>query len=537
MTVLKSLFFYTLAVNSSLMKRFSKICMGVLCLLLLSGTGYLIYQFSVKGAYYEYKTRYDVKNEPKTTFTYYFFWYDNNSGGDATETVHIYNNPQGYYKISNSTLINQTFTIANNAYLLLNISELNLANYDFDMFQVQFNSTTEPLTLFGIQNSDYAKFLEDPMNQNSQINRFEYRSATSGFLRIPFRKSNVTTVAIQNFGLNPVQFSIIGKIFNDTLSHHPDPSKFRGDFSYKNVNWHKYELENIMRAGIDVILPIYWGSWSGEFNTIGMQYLVDALKLMEAEYGLAAIPKVGMFMDTTGFLVARGTEPDLTTEDGKMLFSKFVNEFFAFFPEKYLFHINGAELVWMYGANFIKKIDDSTFDYARLNYTATFGATRNLEFVGVGFMEDARRTQLGAYSWGVSLGGANLNRRGIAIGSIGPGFYAEGAYRCGCQFDLGIRTRERQGGQYYIDSFHKVIQGSQWIVIEVWNEYHEGNDISYTMEYKDLYINLTQQLIKEFHATQIIDWRDNDSIITATVIVAVIFFGVLIKEKRKELKK
>jgi hypothetical protein len=212
-----------------------------------------------------------------------------------------------------------------------------------------------------------------------------------------------------------------------------------------------------------------------------------------------------------------------------------VNEFFAYLPAKYLFQVKGAELVWMYGRNFIGAIDDSTFDFARKKYSEQFGTMRKLAFVGVGFLDDARRSQIGGYTWGVSLNGARLNSRGIAIGSIGPGFYAEGAYRCGCQFDLGIRERDRANGQYFVDSFNQVKQNAQWIVFEVWNEYHEGNDLSYSLEYKDQYINLTRKLIDEFHTIALIDWRINDSILTATGCVGLFQIGVVIKDKKRNL--
>lgn len=515
--------------------RFYTLSKLFLTLLVLTGTGYLTYELAFDGASYDYQTRWEVRNEPKTTFTYYFFWYDNNSGGDAALTTHIYNHPTNF-GIKNSTLINITTTIAANSVQTYNISALNPDCHDFDMFQVKYNSTFDNLTVYGLTEADYAKFQTDPMNYQLSITRYEFRNGSFGYLRIPYRRTNVKYVVVHNQQASTVQYSIIGNIFNDTLSHHPDPTKFEGDFSYKNVMWHKYEIENIMHAGIDVFLPIYWGAWSGEFNTIGMEKMVDALELLEAEYGLDAIPKVGLFMDTTGFLVACGSPPDLTTADGKALFSTFVNEFFAYIPEKYLFKVNGADLVWMYGSNFIAKYNDSTFDNAQEMYKQKFGENRKLAFVGVDFTEHARRSQLGAYTWGVSLNGARLNSKGIAIGSIGPGFYAEGAYRCGCQFDLGIREQKREGGQYYIDSFRQVMQGSQWIVIEVWNEYHEGNDISYTLEYQDLYINLTRQLITEFHTTPFIDWRDNDSYIIATIGALGCLIFVVFMDKNRAKK-
>lgn len=111
-------------------------------------------------------------------------------------------------------------------------------------------------------------------------------------------------------------------------------------------------------------------------------------------------------------------------------------------------------------------------------------------------------------------------------------FYSEGAVRCGCQLDLGIRNRDRNNGQYLIDSFNQVKESAQWIVFEVWNEYHEGNDLSYSLEYQDQYINLTRQLIDEFQSIRFFDWRPFDSILTGTAISSVALIGIIIKGKK-----
>src|SRR5262245_46865737 len=44
---------------------------------------------------------------------------------------------------------------------------------------------------------------------------------------------------------------------SDALTTHPASTN---DYSYKSVRWHKGQLSDMMAAGIDVVLPVYWGA-------------------------------------------------------------------------------------------------------------------------------------------------------------------------------------------------------------------------------------------------------------------------------------
>jgi hypothetical protein len=511
-------------------------------LLTLVGIGYFTYFLGFDGGVLDYQQRSETSGLEKTTFTYYFYWYDNNSDGNVEQSSHVYNNPSSFttahpYYMANYSLINESRNIAPTGYISYNISLLQNSQTpekDFDMLQsfITTSATGVNLTVFGCNNSDYFKYVA---NNLTPIKRWGQITNSTLYHRAQYRLKDVSMIIIENPDtINSINFKIQSTVHNDTLSHHPDGTKFEGDFSYKNKEWHKYEIKNVMNAGIDVILPVYWGHRAGPFNTLGTEMFVEAMKELETEFGIEKIPKIGMFLDTTGLLVAAGKKPDLTTENGKSLFSEFINEFFEKIPERFLFRTNGADLVWMYGSNFVENYNDDTFLNARSNYTKQLGTNRDLIFVGVGFTKYARSTQFGSYSWGVSLNGATIKKDGIPIGCIGPGFYSEGAYRCGCQWKEGIRIQERRNGDYYSESFQEVMSGSKWVVIEVWNEYHEGNDISYSEEFGDKYINLTRNLISEFKNTRFIDWRENDTYLVITIIVGIITIIIHFKTKEKK---
>jgi hypothetical protein len=493
----------------------------------LGGLGYLGYYLIHDEGWYDLQGRWNTKDLEKTTFTYYFFWYDNKSGEDARLASQIYNDPTKFapshpYYMTNASLLNKSVTIPAQSALIYNVTQLqqNHENFiDFDMMQTILTDATASLTVFGLNSSDYEKYEEDP---GQSVKRWGTEVGTHLFHRLQYRLQNLPYLVIENNELVSVDAHIEFTIHNDSLSHHPDSTKFTGDFSYRNVEWHKYEIKNIIQAGIDVILPVYWGSWSGEFNTIGLPCFVDAMEELELELGLDALPKIGMFMDTTALMTYLGVKPDLTAEANQSIFAQFINEFFTIIPERFCFRVNNADLVWMYGSNFVTDYDDDVFQYARTQYKTQFGTDHDLIYVGVGWTEKARASQFGAYSWGVSLFGEKVVEKGIKIGCVGPGFYSEGAYRYGWQWSDGIRIRDRENGANFINGFRNIMGNSKWIVIEVWNEYHEGNDISYTEEYGDLYMNLTHDLIQEFKATPYSDWREFDTYFTIGLGVGII---------------
>jgi len=125
--------------------------------------------------------------------------------------------------------------------------------------------------------------------------------------------------------------------YHDAISHHPpaDAPQYNttGDvvgslktgimsnitpwFDWLNASWYEWEFRNMMRAGIDVLMPVDW--WNGQQNpwaNEGLQAMVAewhmlATKLQtEADtrdpsvthtlaYAQNLMPKIAMFFDTT----------------------------------------------------------------------------------------------------------------------------------------------------------------------------------------------------------------------------------------------
>src|SRR5205085_5632783 len=127
----------------------------------------------------------------------------------------------------------------------------------------------------------------------------------------------------------------------------PDPAHY----SYLLPETHQREFNDMLAAGLDFVLPVYWGEpghpgrttaetsphyWSTE----GIPAMVEALDRLDAD-GIGF--KLGMFYDTT--ILANA---DLTTPHGKEYFYVNVRDFYSRIPPKYWAAIDGRPVVWLY---------------------------------------------------------------------------------------------------------------------------------------------------------------------------------------------
>lgn len=277
----------------------------------------------------------------------------------------------------------------------------------------------------------------------------------------------------------------------DALTHHPHTMK---GFSYNNVEWHKQELRDMIDAGIDIILPVYWGDSSNlTWSISGLKKLVDACNALKSE-GINP-PKIGMFYDTAalpleGVLKEANAKPDLTSDFGKEFFYKFIRDFFSIVPPELRARFYGKPMVWLYVSDFIEKYSQVTFNFADERFTMDFGG-KDLYIVKEKSWTNAISENI--YGWGAALNGLNA----LGTIAIGPGYDD--------RVVPGRTTpvRQREEGQFYINSWKQALVQSSLtnkniVVIETWNEYHEGTDIAHSQEYGRQYIDITSEYTSYF---------------------------------------
>lgn len=336
--------------------------------------------------------------------------------------------------------------------------------------------------------------------------------------------------------------------YHDALSHHPPAEQPEFDaegnivgelktgvmsdisdwFSWTNKSWHQWELRCMMRAGIDVLMPVYWyngihNEWADE----GLEYLVEAwhefaqilvdeadarepLVTHTLDWAKSQLPKIAMFFDTTcmkqlycynrsvccgaDFSECFNHQPGADLMDPYWMdqFWKCIEYFYDDVDDESAYDFNGNRVVWLYGNGWFGNVGTEVFKYCRQKFYEKYGL--GLVFVGPhGWMEAGVD---GVCDWGACCPGPVLPKiNGIATAGIGPGYYNLGALSCQPPI-CHPRTIDN-----YKANWQRIMdQGAAWVHIETWNEYHEGTDISWTQEAGFSWIDATREMADTFHA-------------------------------------
>lgn len=288
--------------------------------------------------------------------------------------------------------------------------------------------------------------------------------------------------------------------FNDAgrtqsiLRHHfPDDTTV----SYESQDWHRQQMQDMLAAGIDVALCVYWGAPNQyekddlRFSVHGLPPLVAALDELAKE---GRTPRIGLFYDTSTLLGEHAYPQknhgnvDLRTDEGKDIFYRTIRDFFCLLPPRHWACIDGRPLVQLYESAFAAGHDQSTLDYVYAQFAKDFAGRRPLIIAGPAWSFKADRST----GWGAALGGPLLGRGAV---QIGPGYDDSPVP------ERTTPTRDRLGGGFYAASWLLALQAQpKLIIIETWSELHEGTDICATREDGRYYIDLTRHYSDMFKA-------------------------------------
>jgi len=270
----------------------------------------------------------------------------------------------------------------------------------------------------------------------------------------------------------------------DALVDHPVSNK---DYSYSSADWWALEMSDVMSAGIDFIAPVYWGvpgydSWSFK----GIPNMVEAYDIM-LNAGEAP-PRIGLFYDTS---TLQHNPPnkhvDFTTDEGKKWLYDTIRDYFSLIPPRMWAMIEGRPIILLYSAAFAAKQDPKALDYVYESFEKDF-ACRPYIVKEVSWQGNADAT----YAWGGALG-----PQWHDVLALGPGYDHHAVP--GRQ----PLVREREDGKFYQGAWESLIakpvnQRPSVVMVETWNELHEGTDISDTKEYGRKYIEMTAKYAKQF---------------------------------------
>jgi len=272
----------------------------------------------------------------------------------------------------------------------------------------------------------------------------------------------------------------------DALTTHPADMT---DFSYTSVRWHKKQLMDMIDAGIDVLLPVFWGAPSEHNETAHLHWSFKGIPpLIQAREELLKEgkkpPLIGMFYDTSTLQYnSWGLHIDLTTDYGRRWFYATIRDFFSMIPPQDWAMIDNKPIILLYSAAFAKGYDQSVIDYTKEQFKKDFSLEPWIARE-ISWKVKADST----VAWGGALG---LKNPGVA--SLGPGYDHS-----------AVPGRQplivpRENGKFYKQQWLKFLKRpSNFVMVETWNEFHEGTDIAESKEYGRLFIQLTRKYADMF---------------------------------------
>jgi hypothetical protein len=289
-----------------------------------------------------------------------------------------------------------------------------------------------------------------------------------------------------------------GHIYNadgsDALTTHPAsyPAYTSPELSYKNVEWYEKEMEDMIEVGIDVMLPVYWGfpqksAQTNNWSNAIFEPLEQAMQNLEAR-GLTP-PKVGMFYDTSTLKTNPVGRLDLTTNKGKEYFYGTMRDFYSRLAPKRWAQINGKPIVVFYQPVFAKAWDRGAFTYTDTKFAQHFSGKTPYYIANTNW---GAEIQADAYTnWGASVKGVQINGD---VAQIGPGFDNTSVHLPNLTF------RARENGMFYRRNWQELLanHGIKKVLIETWNEWHEGSDIADSHEFGRKYLNMTKNFVQQW---------------------------------------
>jgi hypothetical protein len=277
---------------------------------------------------------------------------------------------------------------------------------------------------------------------------------------------------------------------SDALVDHPANEV---DYSYNSADWWERELRDVMAADIDFIAPVYWGvpghdSWSFR----GIPKLVEAWDKI-SNTGISP-PQIGLFYDTSTLRHnPENKHVDLTTEEGKQWLYHTIRDYFSLITPRMWAMLDGRPIVFLYSAAFAAKQDPAALEYVYKSFESDF-ACRPYIVKEVSWQGEADAV----YAWGGALG-----PKWHHVVALGPGY---DHHAVPGRKPLVV---DREDGKFYQRAWESLLEKdpekrAKMVMVETWNELHEGTDICHTKEYGRKYIEMTSKYAQLFKSgTQI----------------------------------
>lgn len=257
--------------------------------------------------------------------------------------------------------------------------------------------------------------------------------------------------------------------------------------SWERVAWHRAHLEEIQRAGIDIILAHYRGDGAARrsWARAGLDRLGEALKELRAEG--RGYPLVGMMLDTGPL---RGA--DLTRDEGKRFLYGMVRDFFLHVPREFWAQVGpggqagpGGVPVLLGEPKGLADWDGGFLTYCQERFREEFGGPG---LTWLGSAQWRTRGADGFYAYvrlPESSGLAQEAVGGARAVSISPGWApAPGEHG-------EVRSR-RDGRAYRADWQRALALAPELVVLDSWNDFAHATELAPSRQYGVAYVDQTR---------------------------------------------
>ena len=258
-------------------------------------------------------------------------------------------------------------------------------------------------------------------------------------------------------------------------------------YSYERVSWHQAQLQEVQRAGIDIILCRYRGDPDSQatWATRGLDRLSEALRRMRAEG--RSYPLVGMMLDT-GALAG----VDLTTEPGKQRLYGMVRDFFLHVPSEFRAELGtgrteaGAATgvpVLLGEPEGLAGWDGSFPAYCEERFAEDFDGVR-IAWLGSSEWRKGGADSFHAYVRLPTKTGFTHEGVGATAVAVSPGYREAGGSEV-------IRPR-REGAAYRTSWQRALAARPELVLINSWNDFATGTEVAPTRQHGVRYVDATR---------------------------------------------
>jgi hypothetical protein len=292
------------------------------------------------------------------------------------------------------------------------------------------------------------------------------------------------------------------------LAHHPLEGVGPW-FSYDRADWHRGQLRELRRAGIDVILPEYRGDARSRqtYADKGLRVLVSALQTLRQTN--QDYPLVALYLDTTSLTeMFGGDRPDLKQPVVQAALYGMIRDFYQTVPAPFRSQVTLARNagsgggiaypIFLSSAGAFKDVDNAFVDYVRGRFAQDFGGADLLVLGGSDFKGKAA---LDGYFTETKEKGFQFDNSGwIKTASVGAGYDAsfqevspgEGAASA-------VPFLPRRNGDTLRQNWKATIaQKPDWVLLDGWNDYDVGAEVAPTLETGYSAADITRQYARMY---------------------------------------